>query len=412
MKTSLSVYFRLGAMMFLQYAVWGAWTTVIGDYLVKDLHFTDSQVGWAFAALYIACILGPFTGGQIADRWVPSQWFLAVAHILGAVALFLMASARDFGPFMILMGVYSLLYAPTLSITNSVAFQHIKNREREFGLIRVLGTVGWIVAGVLLTTVRKMDISLGDRADLLTLAAGWSVLMGVICLTLPNTPPKREAQNPFAFVEAFRMLKDPFFLTFIVISFVVTTELQFYYIPTAEYLRTQIGIAEADVPAVMTIAQVCELVGMAVLLPLLLPKIGIRKALAIGVIAWPLRYIVFAFGTPELKPLVLASLGLHGIGYTFFFVVSFIYVDKVAHDDIRASAQALVTLATLGLGNFLGTRFTGFIMEHFRQPSGVNWQGVFLVPCALTVACALAFLIFFRDPRAEPDKSAPAAEAA
>lgn len=416
MKTSLSVYVRLGAMMFLQYAIWGAWAPVLWPYLVGSdpgLGFTDAQAGLVFAALWLACILAPFTGGQIADRWMPSQVFLAGAHILGGVVLIFLSSIRDYPTFIGVMALYSILYAPTLAVTNSVAFEHIQNREREFGLIRVLGTLGWIVAGFILTATRSAQVNLEGRSDSLLLAGVCSIVMALLCMTLPNTPPKREGTNPFAFVEALKLLKDKSFLVFIVIAFVVTTELQFYYLPTAEYLQKQIGISEAQVPAVMTIAQICELVGMAILLPLLLPKIGIRKALAIGVIAWPLRYVVFAIGTPELKPLVLASLGLHGIGYTFFFVVSFIYVDKVAPDNIRASAQSLVTLATLGIGNFLGTQFTSAIMTHFRAADGtVSWMPVFLVPCALTVTCALAFLLFFRDPRAEPDKPAAVAEAA
>ncbi|MBP7560319.1 MAG: MFS transporter [Armatimonadetes bacterium] len=412
MQTRLSVYIRLGAMMFLQYAIWGAWSTVLWPYLTK-LGFTEWQKSASLAALYLASILAPFTGGQIADRWLPSQYFLALAHLGGAAAMFFMASQRDFGPFIILMAIYSILFAPTLAVTNAVAFEHIRDREKEFGLIRVLGTLGWIVAGWILTATRRADMDWGGRADLLMLTAVLSFIMAVFCLFLPNTPPKREGENPLAFVEAFKLLKDPQFLLFIIIAFVVTTELQFYYGPTGDYLKSQIGIADADVPAVMTIAQICELVGMAVLLPLLLPKIGIRWALAIGVIAWPIRYIVFAIGTPELKALVLGSLGLHGIGYTFFFVVSFIYVDKVAPSNIRNSAQSLVTLATIGLGNFIGTMFLGYIMNRFKNPDGsMQWTNIFLVPCVLTVICAIAYLVLFRDPRAAPDRGAQEPSAA
>lgn len=407
MQTKLSVYVRLGAMMFLQYAIWGAWTPVMWSY-VKGLGFSDYQAGLVFSALWLACILAPFTGGQVADRWMPSQWFLALVHAAGAIILYVMAGAQDFTPFIVLMGVYALLYAPTLAVTNAVAFEHIEDREKEFGVIRVLGTLGWIVAGLMLTGMRSMTLTVEGRGDLLVLSAALSVLMAIVCLTLPHTPPKREADNPFAFVEAFKLLKDPHFLLFIIIAFIVTTELQFYYLPTSEYLEKQILIPQEQVPAVMAIAQACELIGMAILLPILLPRIGIRWALAIGVLAWPLRYVVFAFGTPDIKWAVLASLGLHGIGYTFFFVVSFIYVDKVAPPNIRASAQALVTLATLGVGNFLGTFFTSWVMDYFRGPEGdVAWKWVFVVPCILTVACAIAYLALFRDPRAAPDAKLP-----
>jgi len=425
----VSVYIRLGAMMFLQYAIWGAWAPVLWTYLVGDpskgvgLGFSDFQASWVMAALTLACILAPFTGGQIADRWVPSQFFLAVAHALGAVVLFVLAGAQQFVPFIGLMAVYALLYAPTLAVTNSLAFRHIGDREKQFGIVRVFGTVGWIVAGWILTYGRGQHLTPQGQSDSLLLAGAASVVMAVLCLALPSTPPKREGSNPLAFVEGFRMLADKRFLLFMVIAFVVTTELQFYYLPTSEFLEKQILIPAADVPMVMTTAQIAEVVAMALLLPLLLPKIGIRWALAIGVIAWPLRYVAFAFGTPELKSLVVGSLALHGLGYTFFFVVSQIYVDKVSPPDIRASAQSLLTLVTLGFGNFLGTQFTGWIMNHFREKDpltglalvggAVDWTSVFLIPCALTVLCALAFLVLFRDPRANPTpKTAEATEAA
>jgi Na+/melibiose symporter-like transporter len=211
------------------------------------------------------------------------------------------------------------------------------------------------------------------------------------------------------------LLKDRNFLIFMAIAFVVTTELQFYYLPTPEFLEKGMGILGSQVPATMTVAQIAEIIAMAVLLPLLLPKIGLRWCLAIGVIAWPLRYIVFAFGHILGVGPVVASLTMHGLGYTFFFVVSQIYVDKVAPKDIRASAQSLLAFVTLGIGNFLGTQFTGLIMRHFRDTTTnvVNWTGVFLVPCALTVLCALAFLLFFRESTEEikPEAAEPAESA-
>lgn len=393
-------------MMFLQYAVWGAWTVVLYPYVTNKLGFTPGQASWAFGALWLACILAPFTGGQIADRWMPSQIFLAICHFGGCALMFVMAKATEFPSFMLIMGAYSLLYAPTLAITNSVAFSHMSDSEKEFGAVRVFGTLGWIVAGWVLTAMRHMNLQLGTEGDMLILAGALSGLMGIVCLTLPHTPPAKEGTNPLAFVEAFRMLKDKQFLLFLLISFVVTTELQFYYMPTADYLTKKIGIDAANVSSVMTVAQIAELVCMSILLALFLKRFGIRKTLAIGVIAWPLRYVVFAFGTPELQWLVVASLALHGLGYTFFFVASQIYVDKVAPSDIRGSAQSLLTLVTLGLGNFLGTLFTGAIIAAFKKPDASgelveNWTAIFLVPCVLTVTCALLFLLLFRDPRAD-----------
>jgi len=448
-KSKLSVLIRLCAMMFLQYAVWGAWTVVLYPYVTNDLGFTPNQASWAFGALWLACILAPFTGGQIADRGLPSQIFLAICHFGGCALMFAMAYAKEFPSFMLFMGAYSLLYAPTLAITNSVAFAHMTDREREFGAVRVFGTLGWIVAGWALMGIRYLKPELGTQGDMLLLAGALSGLMGIVCLALPHTPPAKEGTNPLAFVEAFRMLKDKQFLLFLAISFIVTTELQFYYMPTADFLEKQVSIAHEKVSSVMTVAQIAELVCMSILLAIFLKKIGIRKTLAIGVIAWPLRYVVFAFGSPEMKYVVIGSLALHGLGYTFFFVASQIYVDKISPKDIRGSAQSLLTLVTLGLGNFLGTLFTGWIIGKCSAkvpvsaaemptsdqllamapsswapwakvsatlPSAqdiaaagqgtveatlTNWSYIFLVPCALTVTCALLFLLLFRDPRAD-----------
>ena len=402
---NLNVRVRLSAMMFLQYAIWGAWAPVLWPYLTAKapggLGMTDPQAAWIFGLLWLACILAPFTGGQIADRWVPTQRFLGVVHLLGGVFMIMASKAQGFASMFVLMAIYSLLYAPTLALTNSLGFHHIKD-GKQFGTIRVWGTIGWICAGWTLTLWRSIGVPIGT-ADCLMLAGILGLAMGVYCFFLPDTPPARdEAADPLAFRKAFVLLKNTNFLIFIAIAFVVTTELQFYYGPTAGFLEQALQIPQAKVPGTMTVAQVAEILAMAFLLPIALKKWGIRKTLALGVIAWPIRYVVFAAapaGPLEvMRPLVVASLALHGLGYTFFFVVSQIFVDMVAPKDIRASAQSLLTLATLGIGNWLGTQFTGFIMNLFNPAENVKaWTQVFLVPCVLTVLCAAAFLLFFKD---------------
>jgi nucleoside transporter len=403
-EMNLSVRIRLSVMMFLQYAIWGAWAPVLWPYLVNPkpdgLGMTSPQAAFVFGLLWLACILAPFTGGQIADRWVPTQRFLGVVHLVGGVFLLFAAKASGFHGMAGMMAIYSLLYAPTLALTNSLGFHHIKD-EKLFGTVRVFGTIGWIVAGWLLTLWRMVGTP-AQTADSLLLAGALSFVMGVFCFFLPHTPPAKESPDPLAFRKAFVMLKNRNFLIFILIAFVVTTELQFYYLPTADFLNKALGIAPAKIPMTMTVAQIAEIIAMALLLPIALRKWGVRKTLAVGVAAWPLRYVVFALGPvgplAVMKPLVVASLALHGLGYTFFFVVSQIYVDSVAPRDIRASAQSLLALATLGVGNWLGTQFTGWIMVMFDPAGNVRaWTQVFLVPCALTVACAIAFLLFFRD---------------
>ena len=395
---SLSLRLRLSLMMFLQYVIWGAWAPVLTGYLQESLHFTGIQLGMIMALLPLACIISPFVGGQIADRYMPTQRFLSLAHILGGVSLFLLARQQTFLPFGAWMLVYALLYAPTLPLTNSLAFHHLRNAEKDFGGIRVFGTIGWIVAGLGLTVWRNQpNLTVAGMSDSLLLAAAASVLLGMVSFALPHTPPSK-SENPLAFLEALRLFGDRNFAVFMAISFVVVTELQFYYVLTAPFLQ-YIGVSSKALPATMTIAQWAEIIGMAILLPLLLPRLGIRKCLALGVIAWPLRYAIFALGKPV--GLVVASLSLHGFGYAFFFVVGQVYVNSVASSDIRASAQSLLTLVTLGLGNFLGALFAGWVQDLFTKGSVINYTAVFLVPCALTVLCALAFLAFFRDTKPE-----------
>jgi nucleoside transporter len=387
------LYLRLSLMMFLEFAIWGAWAPVLASHLVGPLKMSGKQTGWIYATLWLGCVVSPFIGGQIADRWVATEWFLAVVHLTGAVLLLVAARKTKFWGLFGLMGLYSLLYAPTLALVNSLMFSHLTNADAQAGKIRVWGTIGWIVAGLLLALWRRLGKLKVQGSDALTLAGILSLVMGVFCFFLPHTPPPAEPSDPLAFKAAFKMLGDTNFLIFLIISFIVTTELQFYYMPTAPFLE-DIGVQNKNVSAVMTLAQFAEIIAMAVLLPLLLPKIGFRWALVIGVIAWPLRYVIFAMMRPLW--LVISSLTFHGLGYTFFFFVGQMYVDRAAPTDIRASAQALIAVVTLGLGNFIGTQITGVIMDFFKKEGRFRWRPIFLVPCVLTVACALAFILFFK----------------
>ncbi len=393
------LYGQLSLMMFLEYAIWGAWAPVLAAYLLGNMKFSGKQTGWIYATLWLACIISPFIGGQIADRWVAAEYFLAAVHLVGGVLLLWAAWQRAFWGLFVLMGVYSLLYAPTMALTNSVMFGHLTDPDAQAGMIRVWGTIGWIAAGWGLTVWRRTGKQPVNVSDSLLLAGVLSLAMGVFCFALPHTPPPEHPGNPLAFLGALSMLKDPMFLVFLVISFVVTTELQFYYVPTAPFLE-DLGVKNKNIPAVMTIAQIAEIVGMAVLLPLCMKTFGIRWVLVLGVVAWPLRYVIFALMRPVW--LVIASLGFHGIGYTFFFFAGQMFVDKVAPPDVRASAQGLIFIVTLGLGNFIGTQFTGVILDYFKTEDGkFKWRPIFLIPCALTIACALAFIAFF-DPGVSP----------
>jgi len=314
-----------------------------------------------------------------------------------------MSYVSDYTILVWLMLIYCIFYAPTLALTNSIAFINLKNSEKEFGAIRVWGTIGWIAAGLALAgwrTLAKSTEAIALQGDTLFLAGIFSIIMGLTSFMLPHTPPKKEGAN----LEAIKMLRDKNFLVFALISFVVATELQFYYVLTSPFLTSaKIGVAESAVSGIMVIAQIAEIFVMAILLPIVIKKYGIRKTMVFGILAWPLRYIIFSIGHPSW--LVITSLTLHGFCYVFFFVAAYIYVDKVAPTDIRASAQSLIAIVILGFGNFVGSNFSGWIQKLFTKEimtdlgtkTITNWTGVFIVPTVLTILCAVFFMIFFRD---------------
>jgi nucleoside transporter len=394
---SSDVRWRLSVMMFLQYMVWGAWYPVYSEYMEKKLGFDGSQTGWIYALLPLGSMIAPFIGGQLADRYFSTQKLLVVFHLAGGVVLLFAARAASFEEILPLMGLWALLYAPTLALTNSITFHHLPDAEKKFGLVRVFGTLGWIAAGLLLTLLRHQGVLEGlGGSDSLWMGAGFSLVLGLFCFTIPHTPPARTGTSPWAFLSALKLLRDPQFVVFILISFIVATEVMFYFLLTGPFLTT-IGVSETNLPLVMAVAQAAE-IGTMVALPWMLQHWGVRKTMALGILAWPIRYAIFAYGQP--KGLVIASLAIHGICYVCFFVVAYIYTNSVATPDIRASAQALITFVLIGAGMFMGSKFAGWIKDYYTAGTEVDYTKVFLVPFVLTLVCALAFFIAFRDKRA------------
>lgn len=396
-----SVRWRLSVMMFLQYMVWGSWYPVLSTYM-GNLGFSGLQIGVVYSLLAVGCMIAPFAGGQLADRYVSTEKLLAALHLLGGIVLCVAATLATYQTLWPMMLLWSLLYAPTLALTNSITFHHLPDAENKFGLVRVFGSLGWIAVGLLLTLLRTIwpeqpGLPGLGGADSLWLGGFLSLFLGLFCLALPHTPPAKKGGSPLAFLAAFKMLRDPSFALFIIISFIVATELMFYYVLTAPFLQT-LDISSANIPAVMTIAQVAE-IGTMIALPLMLKKWGIRSTMAFGIMAWPIRYAIFAYGQPRW--LVVAALTLHGICYVCFFVVAYIYVNSVAPPDIRASAQAFITFVTLGAGMYLGSIFAGWIRDFYTVGTGadavVDYTRVFIVPCILTTVCALVFFFFFKE---------------
>ncbi|HVG38154.1 MAG TPA: MFS transporter, partial [Pyrinomonadaceae bacterium] len=326
--------------------------------------------------------------------------------LIGGVVLCVTATMTSYQTILPAMFIWSFLYAPTLALTNSITFHHLPDAQSKFGLVRVFGTLGWIAVGFLLTGLRKIwpethGLPGLGGADSLWLGGFLSLLLGLFCFALPRTPPARTGGSPWAFLAAFKMLRDPSFALFTIIAFIVATELMFYYVLTAPFLQS-LGISSDNIPMVMTIAQAAE-IGTMLALPLMLKRWGVRRTMAFGIIAWPIRYAVFAYGQPTW--LVVAALTLHGICYVCFFVVSFVYVNSVATPDTRASAQAFITFVTLGAGMYVGSIFAGWIRDFYTTGTGatqlVDYAKVFIVPCVLTTLCALVFFFGFRDRRGE-----------
>lgn len=391
---SWELYLSLSGMKFLEFTIWGAWAPVLASRVLGPLKMSGKQLGWIYATLPLACILAPMAAGQVVDRWCPTELYMAGAHLLGAAFLLAASRATRFGPLFLLMFGHCLCFAPTLAMVNSLTFTHLPNPQVNYFWVRMWGAVSWVLVGWMLTLWRRSGKLQVRGADSLVLAAVCSIVMGLYCFTLPHTPPLNKGEGALPFITAIAMLGDPNFLTFMLISFVVTTQLQFYYLGTSRLLE-DIGTSHAVIPAAMSVAQIAQVVAMAVILPYIFKPLGFQWILAMGTAFWLVMFLVYARMRPRW--LVIASMGLHGLAFAFFFDAAYIYINDAAPTDIRASAQGLYTAVTQGLGLFLGTQFTGMVMDRRRGEDGkFRWRPIFLVPCGLLTVCVLGFLLLFR----------------
>ena len=387
---------RLSVMMFLEYVIWGSWLPLLALYLGSVLGFTAGEIGWIFATQAIASVVALFAGGQIADRVLSTEKLLAVSHAIGGTAMLALATSQSFWPFFAIMLVHQLAYVPTLSLTNSICFHHVRDARRDFGRIRLWGTIGWIAASwpFVFILQGKSGAALEGALSSIFMAAGLaSYALAAFSLTLPATPPARGIRATNAPLEAIRLLAAPAILVLFIVTFMDALVHQAYFQWTSPFLE-RAGLAANWIMAAMSIGQVAEIATMAVL-GTVLKKLGWRTTMAVGIAAHAMRFFVYSLGDPLW--LMVAVNVVHGMCYAFFFAAVYIFVDEHFPADSRASAQGLFNLLILGLGPFVGSLLWGALGDRLRTADGqVDFQRLFQAPAWLGVAAVVLLLVAFR----------------
>jgi nucleoside transporter len=400
-----AAFARLSVMMFLEYLIWGSWLPLLALYLGDVLGFSGGQIGWIFATQAIACLVGLFFGGQFADRLFPSEKLLAVLHVIGGAAMFALAYQTTFWSFFAVMLVYQLAYMPTMSLTNAICFQHIRDAQREFGKVRLWGTIGWIAASwpfVFILAGKTGSELHAALSSIFTVAGLASIALAAFSLTLPRTPPIASAGTS-APMAAIRLLRDPTMLVLFIVTLMDALVHQCYFQWTSPFLQ-HAGLPENWIMPAMSVGQIAEIGSMAVL-GMTLARFGWKWTMTLGVLAHALRFFVFAIGDP-LWLMVAINL-VHGMCYAFFFAAVYIFVDEQCPRDARASAQGLFNLVILGIGPFAGSLLWGWLGDVLRQPDGaVAFSQLFLAPAGLALTAALLLVAGFR-PRPRPFSSRP-----
>ena len=388
-----AVRVKLSVRMFLESFVWGAWYVTMGTWLGETLHFSGEQIGLAAGTTALAAMISPFFVGMVADRLMATERILAALHVVGGVVLFFASTQTTFGGFYGILLIYTLCYMPTLALSNSLSFRQMQDPAREFPAVRVLGTIGWIVAGLVIGT-----LGLEATATPMRIAAFGSLALGLFCFALPHTPPQRTGRvtvREALGLDALTLLGDRSFAVFILGSFLVCIPLQFYYAFANPFLN-EIGVTNAA--GKMTLGQMSE-IGFMLVMPWFFRRLGVKWMLLVGMAAWTARYALFAYGdNGPFVWMLYAGILLHGVCYDFFFVTGQIYVDQRAPADLRAAAQGLIAFVTLGVGMFIGSYASGRVVDSFALAAGGHaWMSIWLVPAAGAAGVLLLFAALFRS---------------
>ena len=395
---------QLSLMMFLQFFIWGGWFVTLGTFLGNNLSATGGQIAMAFSTQSWGAIIAPVFIGLIADRYFNAEKILGVLHLLGSGLLFLMSQTNDFTVFYIYVFSYMVLYMPTLALVNSVSFNQMKDTAVEFPLIRTFGTIGWIISGLVISYVFGWDaqesIVSGALSNTFKMVALASLVLGIFSFKLPKTPPFREARKSFSLKsalgwDALKLLKERNFLLFFIASILICIPLAFYYQQANPFL-VELGMDNPT--AKMSLGQVSEVLFM-LLLPIFFVRFGFKNTILVGMMAWVIRYLLFAYGNVGEKTFMLISgILLHGICYDFFFVSGQIFTDYKAGEKVKSAAQGLITLATYGVGMLVGFWIAGKVSDAFIMGSGKHeWETIWKFPALFALGVFLLFLFIFKN---------------
>ncbi|MCX2495034.1 nucleoside permease [Pedobacter sp. PF22-3] len=395
--------FKLSAMMFLEFFIWGAWFVTLGAFLNNNLKATNSEIGSVFSTQSWGAIIAPFIIGLIADRYFNAERILGVLHIIGAILMYQMYSAPDVSVFYPYVLAYMILFMPTLALVNSVSFNQMKDAEKEFANIRVFGTIGWIIAGLLISFAFHWDSPEGIQAGLLKstfLMAGIaSLVLGLFSFTLPATPPKVAKDEKIKLsdilgLDALKLLKDKNFAVFFISSILICIPLAFYYQNAGLFLA---DIKVSNPTGKMAIGQVSEALFL-LAIPVFFSKYGFKKTIIVGMLAWAVRYILFAYGNAgSLSFMLIIGIALHGVCYDFFFVSGQIYTNSKAGEKFKSAAQGIITLATYGVGMLIGFKVAGLITDMYKTGDVTDWKMVWIIPAGIAAAVFLLFAVLFND---------------